>query len=448
MVINWGMAKKVYIETYGCQMNVYDSELVSSILQKDGFEQTEKAEEADLILINTCSVRENAEQRVFGRLDFFKSLKKKRKWLVIGVLGCMAERLKEKLLEHPAVDLVAGPDSYRDLPKLVSAMAEGGSHINTLLSHTETYADISPVRMNDGGVSGFISIMRGCNNVCSYCIVPYVRGSERSRDPRSIVREACEMFEAGYREVNLLGQNVDSYLYEDNAAGSKVTFANLLEMVAAVDPALRVRFATSHPKDMSDEVLYAMAKHPNICKHIHLPVQSGSNEVLEKMNRKYTVETYLQRIAKIREVLPECGITTDVIVGFCGETADDFQKTLDLFRLVGYDWAFMFAYSQRPNTKAARHFADDVTAEEKERRLQQMIELQAGLSLEKHQKCLGQCYEVLVEGPSKKDPQQLSGRTSQNRVCVFPAEGHKPGDYVTVRVESCTPATLIGTIVK
>jgi len=442
------MAKKVYIETYGCQMNVYDSELVSSILQKDGFEQTEKAEEADLILINTCSVRENAEQRVFGRLDFFKSLKKKRKWLVIGVLGCMAERLKEKLLEHPAVDLVAGPDSYRDLPKLVSAMAEGGSHINTLLSHTETYADISPVRMNDGGVSGFISIMRGCNNVCSYCIVPYVRGSERSRDPRSIVREACEMFEAGYREVNLLGQNVDSYLYEDNAAGSKVTFANLLEMVAAVDPALRVRFATSHPKDMSDEVLYAMAKHPNICKHIHLPVQSGSNEVLEKMNRKYTVETYLQRIAKIREVLPECGITTDVIVGFCGETADDFQKTLDLFRLVGYDWAFMFAYSQRPNTKAARHFADDVTAEEKERRLQQMIDLQAGLSLEKHQKCLGQCYEVLVEGPSKKDPQQLSGRTSQNRVCVFPAEGHKPGDYVTVRVESCTPATLIGTIVK
>jgi radical SAM methylthiotransferase, MiaB/RimO family len=262
----------------------------------------------------------------------------------------MAERLKEKLLEHPAVDLVAGPDSYRDLPKLVSAMAEGGSHINTLLSHTETYADISPVRMNDGGVSGFISIMRGCNNVCSYCIVPYVRGSERSRDPRSIVREACEMFEAGYREVNLLGQNVDSYLYEDNAAGSKVTFANLLEMVAAVDPALRVRFATSHPKDMSDEVLYAMAKHPNICKHIHLPVQSGSNEVLEKMNRKYTVETYLQRIAKIREVLPECGITTDVIVGFCGETADDFQKTLDLFRLVGYDWAFMsFTYCGNPS---------------------------------------------------------------------------------------------------
>jgi tRNA-2-methylthio-N6-dimethylallyladenosine synthase len=360
----------------------------------------------------------------------------------------MAERLKEKLLEHPAVDLVAGPDSYRDLPKLVSAMAEGGSHINTLLSRTETYADISPVRMNDGGVSGFISIMRGCNNICSYCIVPYVRGSERSRDPRSIVREACEMFEAGYREVNLLGQNVDSYLYEDNAAGSKVTFANLLEMVAAVDPALRVRFATSHPKDMSDEVLYAMAKHPNICKHIHLPVQSGSNEVLERMNRKYTVETYLQRIAKIREVLPECGITTDVIVGFCGETADDFQKTLDLFRLVGYDWAFMFAYSQRPNTKAARHFADDVTAEEKERRLQQIIDLQAGLSLEKHQKCLGQCYEVLVEGPSKKDPQRLSGRTSQNRVCVFPAEGHKPGDYVTVSIESCTPATLIGTIVK
>lgn len=442
------MEKKVYLETYGCQMNVYDSELVLSILGKEGYSQVGKAEDADLILVNTCSIRANAEQRVMGRLGYFKSLKKKDGHIVVGVLGCMAERLKEKLLEHPAVDLVAGPDSYRDLPKLISALSEGGSRINTILSHTETYADISPARMNDGGVSGFISIMRGCNNICSYCIVPYVRGSERSSDAGSVVREARRMFEKGYREVNLLGQNVDSYIWEDNATGSKVDFADLLEMVAGVDPKLRVRFSTSHPKDISDKLIYAMAAHPNICKHIHLPVQSGSDAVLERMNRHYTREKYLERIAKIREVMPGCGITTDVIVGFCGETEEDFQETLSLFREVGYDWAFMFAYSQRPNTKAARHFKDDVPPEEKERRLQAIIDLQSELSLESNRKCIGKTFEVLVEGPSKRSKAELTGRTSQNRVCVFPAEGRKAGDYVDVMVETCTPATLIGKILN
>lgn len=443
------MGKKVYLETYGCQMNVYDSELVLSILAGAGYSRTEKAVGADLILVNTCSIRDNAEQRVLGRLDYFKSLKKKNRKIVVGVLGCMAERLKDKLLENPAVDLVAGPDAYRDLPRLTEALAAGGSgQIDTILSHTETYADISPVRMNDGGVSGFISIMRGCNNVCSYCIVPYVRGSERSRDADSIVREAREMFGAGYREVNLLGQNVDSYLWEDAASGRRVTFAGLLVMVADIAPELRVRFSTSHPKDISDELIYAMASRPNICKHIHLPVQSGSNEVLERMNRHYTREIYLERIAKIREVIPDCGITTDVITGFCGETEDDFRLTLSLFREVGYDWAFMFAYSQRPNTKAARLFKDDVTPEEKERRLQEIIDLQSELSLESNRKCVGKTYEVLVEGPSKKSESELAGRTSQNRVCVFPACGHKAGEYVNVRVESCTPATLICTTVN
>ena len=425
---------KFFIETIGCQMNVNDSDKITDYLLKAGLEKTDDILQSDLVLLNTCSVRFSAEHKAYSFLGRLAEHKKNKPALISGVIGCMAQHAGKQIKSRFGfVNFVLGAKELDKFPHIISKFIDKKEEIG---------------KQRVLGVSEYVTIMRGCGNFCSYCIVPYVRGSERSRDPRSIVREACDMFEAGYREVNLLGQNVDSYLYEDNAAGCKVTFANLLEMVAAVDPALRVRFATSHPKDMSDEVLYAMAKHPNICKHIHLPVQSGSNEVLERMNRKYTVETYLQRIAKIREVLPECGITTDVIVGFCGETADDFQKTLDLFRMVGYDWAFMFAYSQRPNTKAARHFADDVTAEEKERRLQQIIDLQAELSLEKHKKCLGQCYEVLVEGPSKKDPQQLSGRTSQNRVCVFPAEGHKPGDYVTVRVESCTPATLIGTIVK
>ena len=353
--------RKVYIETYGCQMNVNDSEVVLSILQKTGYARCESIGEADLILVNTCSVRDNAEQRVLGRLDVFRQEKKRRRGMVVGVLGCMAQRVKEKLLEHPAVDIVAGPDAYRDLPRLVEAVTASGKQINTALSHEETYADIAPVRMDRAGVSAFISIMRGCNNVCAYCIVPYVRGAERSRDPRSIVREAEELIAAGYKEITLLGQNVDSYCWTDaGGTGDKVDFAGLLERVALVDPGVRIRFATSHPKDMGDAVLQTMARHANICRHIHLPVQSGSDVMLERMNRKYTRAHYLERIASIWRILPDCAVTTDVIAGFCGETEEDHLATLSLLREVRYDSAFMFQYSERPGTKAARHYPDDV----------------------------------------------------------------------------------------
>ena len=435
---------RVFVETYGCQMNVNDSEVVVSILQEAGYSLCESMEEADLILVNTCSVRENAEQRVFGRLDVFGQEKKRRPGVVVGVLGCMAERLKEKLLEHPAVDLVAGPDSYRDLPRLAASVSASGKQINTLLSHEETYADIAPVRMDKGGVSAFISIMRGCNNVCSYCIVPYVRGAERSRDPRSIVGEAKAVIAAGYKEITLLGQNVDSYLWldSDNPA-ERVDFARLLEMVALLDPKVRIRFATSHPKDMGNGVLYTMAMYSNICRHIHLPVQSGSDAMLDKMNRKYTRGQYLERIARIREILPDCSVTTDIIAGFCGETEEDHAATLSLMREVRYDSAFMFQYSERPGTKAARHFSDDVPAEVKTARLSEIIALQNAISLENNQKCIGQVYEVLVEGPSKRNAAELVGRTSQNKTCVFPAAGHQAGEYVTVRVLSCTSATLL-----
>ena len=435
---------RVFVETYGCQMNVNDSEVVVSILQEAGYSLCESMEEADLILVNTCSVRENAEQRVFGRLDVFGQEKKRRPGVVVGVLGCMAERLKEKLLEHPAVDLVAGPDSYRDLPRLAASVSASGKQINTLLSHEETYADIAPVRMDKGGVSAFISIMRGCNNVCSYCIVPYVRGAERSRDPRSIVGEAKAVIAAGYKEITLLGQNVDSYLWldSDNPA-ERVDFARLLEMVALLDPKIRIRFATSHPKDMGNGVLYTMAMYSNICRHIHLPVQSGSDAMLDKMNRKYTRGQYLERIARIREILPDCSVTTDIIAGFCGETEEDHAATLSLMREVRYDSAFMFQYSERPGTKAARHFSDDVPAEVKTARLSEIIALQNAISLENNQKCIGQVYEVLVEGPSKRNAAELVGRTSQNKTCVFPAAGHQAGEYVTVRVLSCTSATLL-----
>ena len=434
----------VYIETYGCQMNVNDSEVALAILQKAGYTLCHKLEEADLILINTCSVRDNAEQRVLGRLDVFRQEKKRRRGVVVGVLGCMAERLKEKLLENAAVDLVAGPDAYRDLPRLVEAASLSGKQINTLLSHEETYADIAPVRMDREGVTAFISIMRGCNNVCSYCIVPFVRGAERSRDPRTIVREAETLIAAGYKEINLLGQNVDSYCWRnpENPA-EQVGFADLLERVANLDPRVRVRFATSHPKDMGDEVLHAMARHDNICKHIHLPVQSGSDSMLEKMNRKYTREHYLGRIAAIRRILPDCAVTTDVIAGFCGETAEDHAATLSLLREVRYDGAFMFQYSERPGTKASRHYPDDVPTEVKAARLSEIIALQNEISLENNRKCVGKCYEVLIEGPSKRSDKELLGRTSQNKTCVFPAGGHKPGEYVTVRVLSCTSATLL-----
>ena len=433
----------VYIETYGCQMNVNDSEVVLSILEKAGYRSCETLDQADLILINTCSVRDNAEQRVLGRLDVFRQEKKRRSGVVVGVLGCMAQRMKEKLLDNPAVDFVAGPDAYRDVPRLVAAVAVEGKQINTLLSHEETYADVTPVRMDREGVSAFISIMRGCNNVCSYCIVPFVRGAERSRDPQSIVREAAGLIAAGYKEINLLGQNVDSYDWHDpEDPARRVTFADLLERVAELNPRVRVRFATSHPKDIGDAVLFAMARHANICRHIHFPVQSGSDVMLEKMRRKYTRAHYLQQVARIREILPDCAITTDVIAGFSGETDADHADTMSLFRAVRYDSAFMFQYSERPGTLASRHYPDDVPLAVKTARLNEIIALQNEISLEINRECVGRTYEVLIEGPSKRSATELMGRTSQNKTCVFPAEGHKAGEYVTVRVLSCTSATL------
>ena len=433
---------KVFIETYGCQMNVNDSEVALSILEKAGYTRCETMDVADLILINTCSVRDNAEQRVLGRLDVFRQEKRRRGGVVVGVMGCMAERLKEKLLENPAVDIVAGPDAYRDLPRLVAAVTSSGKQINTILSHEETYGDIAPVRMDREGVTAFISIMRGCNNVCSYCIVPFVRGAERSRDPHSILREAESLIAAGYKEINLLGQNVDSYRWVNPENGETVDFASLLEQVALLNPAIRIRFATSHPKDMSDAVLLAMSRHANICRHIHLPVQSGSDTMLEKMNRKYTRAHYLERIARIREILPDCAVTTDVIAGFCGETEADHEATLSLMREVRYDSAFMFQYSERPGTRASRHFPDDVPAEVKTRRLNEIIAQQNEISLAINRALEGQCFEVLAECVSKRSDAELLGRTSQNKSCVFPAAGHKPGDIVKVRVLSSTSATL------
>ena len=430
---------KVYIETYGCQMNVNDSEVILSILQDAGYALTENIEEADVILANTCSIRDNAEQRIWGRIDQFKIQKKKREGVVIGIVGCMAERLKDKLLT--AVDLVAGPDSYRSLPSLLEAVAPGTPQINVLLSHEETYAEISPVRLDKNGVSAFISIMRGCNNVCSYCVVPYTRGAERSRDPETILREAHELFENGYKEITLLGQNVDSYRWE-NPKGN-VSFAQLLEAVAKISPELRVRFSTSHPKDISDEVIYTMAMYENICKHIHLPVQSGSSIMLEKMRRKYNREWYLERVKKIRSVIPDCGLTTDVIAGFCGETEQDHQDTLTLMEEVVFDSAFMFAYSERPGTLASRKYPDDIPYETKTARLNEIIALQGRMSLKSNEKEIGKVQKVLVEGPSKKNPDELCGRASSNKMCVFPSRGEKAGDYCYVQVESVTSATLI-----
>ena len=433
---------KVYIETYGCQMNVNDSEVILSILQDEGYTLTENIEEADVILANTCSIRDNAEQRIWGRIDQFKLQKRKREDVVIGIVGCMAERLKDKLLT--AVDLVAGPDSYRSLPSLLKAVAPDKPQINVLLSHEETYADITPVRMDKNGVSAFISIMRGCNNVCSYCVVPYTRGAERSRDPYTILNEAKDLFEKGYKEVTLLGQNVDSYLWKD-ARGSNhnVNFAQLLEMVAKISPELRVRFSTSHPKDISDEVIYTMAMYENICKHIHLPVQSGSSVMLEKMRRKYNREWYLERVAKIRSVIPDCGLTTDVIAGFCGETEEDHRDTLTLMEQVVFDSAFMFAYSERPGTLASKKYPDDIPYETKTARLNEIIALQGRMSLKSNEKEVGKTLKVLVEGPSKKNPDELCGRASSNKMCVFPSRGEKAGDYCHVQVVSVTSATLI-----
>ena len=430
---------KVYIETYGCQMNVNDSEVILSILQDEGYALTDNIEEADVILANTCSIRDNAEQRIWGRIDQFKIQKRNRAGVVIGIVGCMAERLKDELLK--TVDIVAGPDSYRSLPELLKAVRPDSPQINVLLSHEETYADISPVRMDKNGISAFISIMRGCNNVCSYCIVPYTRGRERSRDAYTIVREAQELWENGYKEVTLLGQNVDSYSW-DGPEG-KVGFAQLLEMVAAVNPDLRVRFSTSHPKDISDEVIYTMAKHENICRHIHLPVQSGSSIMLEKMRRKYDREWYLERVEKIRSVMPDCGITTDVIAGFSGETEQDHQDTLTLMEKVVFDSAFMFAYSERPGTLASKKYPDDIPYDVKTARLNEIIALQGRMSLKSNEREIGKILTVMVEGPSKKNKEELCGRAGSNKMCVFPSRGENPGDICKVEVVSVTSATLL-----
>ena len=428
--------KKVYIETYGCQMNVADTEVVFSILGAEGFGRTEDIAQADVIMANTCSVRDNAEQRIWGRIEQFNFHRKNRPEVVVGILGCMAERLGEALLESGKVDIVAGPDAYRSLPRLIAAASQGHPQADVLLSREETYGDIAPVRLDKNGVSAFISIMRGCNNVCSYCVVPYTRGAERSRDWKTIVREACRRAADGYKEITLLGQNVDSYRYED------LDFAGLLARVAEAVPALRIRFSTSNPQDISDAVLETMASHANICRHIHLPVQSGSDRMLEKMRRRYTRAWYLERVAKIRSLMPDCAITTDVIAGFCSETEEDHRDTLSLFEEVGFDAAFMFYYSERPGTLAARKYPDDVDLPTKTRRLEEIIAVQNRLSLESNRRDLGKTFQVLVEGPSKRNPDELCGRNSQNKMCVWPDTVHKAGDLVDVTVLSCTQATL------
>lgn len=437
---------KLYIETYGCQMNVSDSEVVASIMVKDGYVLTESADDADLILINTCSIRDNAEQRIYGRLTAFKKLKKEKPGLVVGVIGCMAERLKARLVEEEkVVDLVAGPDAYRDLDRLVKLAGSGQKAVNVILSREETYADIVPVRLADNKISAFVAIMRGCNNMCSYCVVPYTRGGERSRDPRTILDEVRDLINKGYKEVTLIGQNVDSYNWKEE--GYETSFPRLLELTALLSPDLRVRFSTSHPKDMTDEVLHVMAQYPNICKSIHLPAQSGSSRMLELMHRGYTREWYLDRIRAIKTILPDCAISTDLIAGFSGETEEDHQLTLSLMREVRYDFAFMFKYSERPGTYAARHLKDDVPEEVKNRRLSEIIALQNELSAENKEQDVDSVVEVLVEGVSKKSEAELFGRTSQNKVVVFPAEDARVGDYVKVKVNRNTSATLIGTMV-
>ena len=434
-----GAGRKLFVETYGCQMNVGDTEIVVAIMQQEGYVYTDKIEEADVVLINTCSIRDNAEQRIWGRLREMAHLRRRRPGVLVGIIGCMAERLRERLLEgENPVDIVAGPDAYRDLPRLVREAGEGGRGVNVLLSREETYAEIAPVRLDRNGVSGYIAIMRGCNNYCSYCVVPYTRGVERSRDPQTILNEARSLFENGYREVTLLGQNVNSYRY------GAVDFPELMRLVAEISPLLRVRFATSHPKDMSDRLLEVMASKPNICRCIHLPAQSGSSRMLEKMNRKYTREWYLGRVAAIRRLLPDCAVTTDLIAGFSGETEEDHRETLSLMREARYESAFMFKYSERPGTFAARKLPDDVPEEVKNRRLQEIIALQGELSAESNRRDVGRTFEVLAEGFSRRSEKQLSGRTSQNKVVVFDRGDHKPGDYVRVRITGCSSATLLG----
>jgi tRNA-2-methylthio-N6-dimethylallyladenosine synthase len=441
--------KKLYIESYGCAMNFADSEVVSSIMRNEGFSTTSNFEEADVLLLNTCAIRENAETKVRFRLKHFIPVKKKNPNVVIGILGCMAERLKTQLLEEEKIiDLVAGPDSYRDLPNLVSEAETGQKAVNVFLSREETYADIAPVRLNSNGVTALVSIMRGCDNMCSFCVVPYTRGRERSREPESIIKEATELYLAGYKEVTLLGQNVDSYKWKNTDNEPIVTFANLLEKVALISPELRVRFSTSHPKDITDEVLYAIKKHDNICNYIHLPAQSGSSTVLEKMNRNYTREWYLGKIERIREIIGEdCGISHDMIAGFCGETEEDHQETLSLMEEVKFNFGYMFTYSERPGTPAAKKMKDDVPEDIKHRRLTEIIDLQHKHSMEKNLTAVNKIHKVLIEGFSKKSNDYLFGRNDENKMIVFPKGNHKKGDYVNVLVKECTLATLKGVVV-
>ena len=438
--------KKLFIETYGCQMNVADSEVVASIMQMDGYALTEKIEEADAIFVNTCSVRDNAEQKIYGRLQYFQSLRKKKKHLIVGVMGCMAERVKDELIQVHHADLVVGPDAYLDLPNLVGAVERGEKAINVELSTQETYKDVIPLKLPGVHISGFVSIMRGCNNFCTYCIVPYTRGRERSRDVESILNEIRDMRDKGFKEVTLLGQNVNSYRFERNA--EVITFPRLLALVAEEVPQMRVRFTTSHPKDMSDETLEVIAAHDNLCKMIHLPAQSGSDRILTAMNRKYTRAWYLDRIAAIRRILPDCAISTDLFCGFHSETEADYEQTLSLMREVGYDSAFLFKYSERPGTYASKHLPDDVPEEEKTRRLQGMIDLQNQLSEESNRRDIGKTFEVLIEGFSKRSREQLFGRTSQNKVVIFDKQDLHVGQFIQVKITRASSATLFGEVVK
>ena len=446
---NKNQGKKLYLESYGCAMNFADSEIVASILSETGYTTTTNNEESDAIFMNTCAVRDNAEQRVRNKLKQFNQLKKQRPELVIGILGCMAERLKSQLLEEEKlVDIVVGPDAYRDLPNLIQTVENGQKAVNVLLSREETYADINPVRLDSNGITSFVSIMRGCDNMCSFCVVPFTRGRERSRDAHSIIREVKELVDLGYKEVTLLGQNVDSYKWTDAANFETVNFANLLEMVAKVSPELRVRFSTSHPKDMGDDVLHIIAKHENICNYIHLPVQSGSTGLLDKMNRGYTREWYLNRIESIRKIIPNCGISTDIITGFCSETQEQHEETLSLMNEVKYHFAYMYKYSERPKTLAQRQYKDDVSEETKSARLTEIIALQQKHSLEKNKTEIGKTHKVLIEGISKKSDQHLYGRNTLNTTVVFPRESFSLGDYVDVIITDCTTATLIGHAAK
>ena len=444
--------KKLYLESYGCAMNFSDSEVVASILSKEGFTTTRDESEADVILLNTCSIRENAEQKVRVRLSDFKTRKKKQPGLIVGVLGCMAERLKQNLLEEEKlVDIVAGPDAYRDLPNLITEVESGQKAVNVLLSREETYADISPIRLDETGVSAFVSITRGCDNMCSFCVVPFTRGRERSRDPQTIVEECTNLFERGYREVTLLGQNVDSYRWNMSSKGEikdetkpTTNFAQLLEMVAQINPLLRIRFSTSHPKDMTDDVLYTMAKYENIAKQIHLPVQSGNNDMLYRMNRGYTREWYLDRIAAIKRILPGCAISTDIIAGFCGETEEEHKDTISLMKEVEYDFAYMYMYSERPKTLAERKFEDDIPENVKRERLTEIINLQQEHSLKAHKKLIGSVQNVLIEGLSRRSDQDQVGRNTGNVKVVFPKTAIEIGNYVKVKITDCTSATLLG----